>query len=121
MVGVLTVDDQPAFREAARDLIDATPGFEVAAEAASGSEALGMIDALDAALALVDVRMPEMDGVETTRRLRAAAPDLVVVLISIEAAAELPRSVRDCGAATLVRKQSLSPRLLRALWAEHGS
>jgi two-component system, NarL family, invasion response regulator UvrY len=119
-VGVLTVDDQAAFRDVARDMIDATPGFEATAEAASGAEALRMIEALDAALALVDVRMPGMDGAETARRLRAAAPDLVVVLISLEAAADLPSSIRDCGAAALVRKQRLSPTLLRALWDEHG-
>jgi two-component system, NarL family, invasion response regulator UvrY len=120
MVHVLTVDDQATFREAARAVIDATPGFEATGEAASGPEALEMIETLDAALALVDVRMPGMDGVETTRRLRGAAPELVVALISLEDAADLPSSVMDCGAAALLRKQDFGPRLLRELWAAHG-
>lgn len=119
MVDVLTVDDQVVFRAAARDVIDATPGFEPAGEAASGQEALKLADG--ARLALVDVRMPGMDGVETSRRLRAAHPELVVVLISSEEAANLRSDVSACGAAALVRKQDFRPALLRELWAEYGS
>jgi two-component system, NarL family, invasion response regulator UvrY len=117
MVGVLTVDDQAVFRAAARDVIEATPGFSCAGEAASGEEALQLAGELDPELALVDVRMPGMDGVETARRLRALAPELVVVLISIEDAANLPSSVNACDAAALIRKQDLRPALLSELWA----
>jgi two-component system invasion response regulator UvrY len=120
MVAVLTVDDQAVFRGVAREVIDATPGFESAGEAASGLEALRLIDGVHAGLALVDVRMPDMDGVETARRLLAADPELVVVLISLEGAADLPASVNRCGAAALVRKQDFGPRLLRELWAHHA-
>jgi DNA-binding NarL/FixJ family response regulator len=120
MVGVLTVDDQAVFRAVVRDVIDATPGFEPAGEAASGPEALEIVSQVRARLALVDVRMPGMDGVETARQLRAADPALVVVLISLEDAASLPSSTSACDAAELVRKQDFCPTLLRELWAEHG-
>jgi DNA-binding NarL/FixJ family response regulator len=120
MVDVLTVDDQAIFRAAARDVIEATPGFAVAGEAASGAEALRIVGDLEARLALVDVRMPGMDGVETTRGLRAVDPQLVVVLISLEAEPDLPSTVCACGAAALVRKQDFGPALLRALWATYG-
>jgi two-component system, NarL family, invasion response regulator UvrY len=117
MVEVLTVDDQAFFRSAAREVIDATPGFHAAAEAASGPEALRMVAELEPDLAIVDVRMPGMDGVETARRLVAEAPGLLVMLVSIEDAANLPSSVAGCGAAALVRKQDFRPALLRELWA----
>jgi two-component system, NarL family, invasion response regulator UvrY len=120
MVDVLTVDDQSIFRAVAREVIDATPGFETAGEAASGPEALDMIRDTGARLALVDVRMPGMDGVETARRLMATDPELVVVLISLENAGDLASSVSACGAAALVRKRDLGPALLRELWAVHG-
>jgi two-component system, NarL family, invasion response regulator UvrY len=120
MVDVLTVDDQPIFRSVAREVIDATPGFQTAGEAASGPEALELIRETGARLALVDVRMPGMDGMETARRLRAADPELVVVLISLEDACDLPSSVSTCGAAALVRKRDFGPALLRELWAVHG-
>jgi DNA-binding NarL/FixJ family response regulator len=101
-------------------VIDATPGFEAAGEAASGTEALEMISYLHVRLALVDVRMPGMDETETTRRLRAADPAIVVVLISLEDSGDLPRSASHCGAAALVRKQDFRPKLLRELWAAYG-
>lgn len=116
---VLTVDDQAIFREAARAVIDATPGFEAAGEAASGAEALEMVSYIQVRLALVDVRMPGMDGIETARRLRAVEPAIVVVLISLESA-DLPSSASACGAAALVRKQDFGPQLLRELWAAYG-
>jgi two-component system, NarL family, invasion response regulator UvrY len=120
MVGVLTVDDQASFRGVARDVIDATPGFEPVGEAASGVEALEIVSHVRARLALVDVRMPGMDGVETARLLRKADPSLVVVLISLEDAAGLPYSTSACGAAAVARKQDFCPALLHELWARHG-
>ena len=121
MVDVLTVDDQAVFRAAACDVIEATPGFRSGGEAASGFEALQLVAEVDPSLALVDVRMPGMDGIETTRRLLGAAPGLVVVLISLEEPANLPSGAGSCGAATLIRKHELCPALLRRLWAAHGS
>jgi CheY-like chemotaxis protein len=95
-------------------------GFQAAGGAASGAEALEPISHLHVRLALVDVRMPGMDGVETARRLRAADPAIVVVLISLEDSRDLPSSASHCGAAGLVRKQDFGPGLLRELWAAHG-
>lgn len=121
VVGVVTVDDQPFFRVVARDVIEATAGFEAVGEASSGEEALGIIAHVDPKLVLVDVRMPEMDGIETTRRIKAAHPEVVVVLISIEEAIHLPASAGSSGAAALVRKQDFGPSALRRLWAAHGA
>ncbi len=117
----MTVDDQAVFRAAARDVIEATPGFESAGEAGSCEEALDMINRVEPRLALVDVRMPGLDGVETAMRIRERHPEVVVVLISIEEISGLPSSAADSGAAALVRKQDFGPAMLRGLWDEHGS
>jgi two-component system, NarL family, invasion response regulator UvrY len=119
-VGVLTVDDQEFFRSAAREVIDATPGFRSVGQASSGSEALALLED-GAQLALVDVRMPGMDGVQCAKRMKAAKPDLVVVLISIEDSTSLPASAAESGAAEFVRKQDFGPALLRSLWHRHGT
>jgi DNA-binding NarL/FixJ family response regulator len=119
-VSVLTVDDQAVFRDTARDVIDATPGFASVGDAESGEAALDLVDRLKPQLVLVDVRMPGMNGVETARRIRAAHPETVVVLISIEGPANLPAAATSEGSA-LVRKQDFGPALLRKLWAAHGS
>jgi DNA-binding NarL/FixJ family response regulator len=119
-IGILVVDDQAPFRRVALDVIEATPGFELVGEAASGEEALELVGEVSPELVLMDVRMPTMDGLETTRRLSAAHPEAVIVLISIDDPAELPRAADSCGATTLIRKQDFGPLALRRLWAAHG-
>jgi two-component system, NarL family, invasion response regulator UvrY len=119
-VGVVTVDDQPFFRGAAREVIEATPGFQALGEASSGEEALGVVAELHPELVLLDVRMPGMDGIQTARRIKAGHPEVVVILISIEDPANVPATADACGAAALVRKQDFRPRLLRSLWGAHG-
>lgn len=119
-VTVLAVDDQPVFRHTARELIAATDGFQQIAEAGSGEQALALAAELHPDLVLVDVRMPGMDGIETARRLIDQESSTVVVLVSLEAAIDLPAAVAEAGAAAHIRKQELSPRALRALWRAHG-
>ena len=119
-VGVVTIDDQPAFLEAARDVIRATPGFATLGEACSGEEALVIVDQRRPDLVLVDVRMPGMDGIEVVGLIKQAHPAIVVVLISLEEAAHLPAAASSSGAAALVRKQDFGPRMLRRLWRTHA-
>jgi len=118
-VTVLTVDDQAVFRRAVGDLIAATPGFEEVGQAASGAEALEMAATLRPDLVLLDVRMDDMDGVETARRLLASECDAVVVLISLNEAPDAASAVAG-GVAAHVRQQDLSTRTLREVWAAHG-
>ena len=100
-------------------MIDATAGFESVREATSGPEALAFADELHPDLVLLDVRMPDLGGIEAARRLHEAQPETVVVLISLE---ELPctAAAASCGAAAFVRKQDFGIALLRRLWAIHG-
>jgi DNA-binding NarL/FixJ family response regulator len=119
-VGVVTVDDQAVFRNVAREVIEATPGFESLGEASCGEEALRLADSVDADLFLVDVRMPGIHGPETARRLRAAHPESVVVLISTGDASAISSAAESCGAAELIRKEEFTPATLRRLWSTHG-
>jgi DNA-binding NarL/FixJ family response regulator len=118
-VGVVVVDDQLVFRQVAREVIAATPGFEMLGEAASGEHTLKVVDDVEPDLVLLDVRMPGIDGIETAAQLTAARPGVVVVLISIEEAPYLPGGLQSCGAAELLRKQDFGPSALRALWERH--
>jgi len=119
-VTVLTVDDQPFFRDAAHAVIALTPGFESVGEASSGPEAVRAVEALAPRLALVDVRMPEVGGLETSRLIKVARPATVVVLVSIEEVGSLPGDLERSGAAALIPKQGFGPAVLRAVWVEHG-
>jgi CheY-like chemotaxis protein len=119
-VRVLTVDDQATFRGIAREVIEATPGFESVGEVASGKEAIAAVAELAPQLVLLDVRMPGLDGIEVARRLRATNPDTVLVLISVEDAADLPSAAQMADGVPLLRKQDFGPRLLSRVWREHG-
>jgi len=117
-VTVLAVDDHPRFLEAARAVVEATPGFAWAGGASSGEEALESASRGAPDLVLVDVNMPVIDGFELTRRLRAAHPDTLVALIS----AQHPDELRRAGGADEHRvfpKEALRPSWLRAFWREH--
>jgi DNA-binding NarL/FixJ family response regulator len=119
-VGVVTVDDQEVFCAAAREIIDATPGFTALGEATSGSEGVRLVCDLDPELVLVDVRMPGMNGIEAARQMRDLHPRSVVVLISIDDSANIPSAAAESGAAALVRKQDFNRSLLSDLWSAYG-
>lgn len=116
-ITVLAVDDQQVFRRAMASLIEATPGFEQVGEAASGPEALTLAARLHPDLVLLDVRMPEMDGIETARRLAEADAHVAVVLISLDDVAEVEIEPASAGMVGYVRKQELSTRKLHEVWA----
>ncbi len=117
-VTVLAVDDHPRFLEAAKAVVEATPGFAWAGGASSGEEALATADRGEPDLVLVDVNMPIMDGFELTRRLRLSHPGTLVALIS----AQHPEELRRAGGSdehAVLAKENLRPAWLRALWQEH--
>ena len=117
LVPVLIVDDQAPFRRAARAVVTMTPGFEVVGEAESGEEAIAMAAALHPALVLMDINLPGINGIEATRRIVAAQPDVVVMLLSTYQAADRPGDADSCGAAGYVNKEEFGPAVVQDLWA----
>lgn len=81
-VRVLIVDDQVLMRQGLRTLLDLDPRVEVVGEAADGVEALEKVGELRPEVALVDVRMPRMDGVELVRRLSAEHPSVAALVLT---------------------------------------
>ncbi|PZG53243.1 DNA-binding response regulator [Spongiactinospora gelatinilytica] len=79
MITVLLADDQPLVRAGLRALLDCEDDLTVIGEAADGREAVRMAAELRPAVALMDIRMPELDGLEATRRLAGSATRVVVV------------------------------------------
>jgi two-component system, NarL family, response regulator DesR len=120
VIRVLIVDDQECFRRAAQAIVSATDGFEAVAESASADEALEAAVQLRPELALVDVRMPGLDGFETSRRIRAVLPETVVVLVSADPEPE-PDQVEASGAAAFIPKEALNRSMLQDLWQQHGA
>ena len=113
-VQVIVVDDQAPFRAAARRVVAATAGFELAAEASSGEEAIELVSAIRPDLVLIDVHMPGIGGIELARRIAA---DTRAILVSSSKPEELPREAMSSGAAGYIRKDDFGPNALRAAWA----
>ncbi len=118
---VVVVDDQAPFRLAAKAVLRRIDCFELAGEASSGAEAITLVDALRPALVLMDINMPEMNGIEATRRIVAAHPDVVVFLCSTYDVADLPPAVAASGASAYVNKEQFGADTLRRLWAQRDS
>ena len=114
-VRVLAVDDQRPFRNAAREVVDATAGFSWAGEAGSGAEALEFVRASEPDIVIMDVRMPDMDGIEAPRRVMAVCPDVAVLLVSAEPLASPAADLLRSRARAFARKQEFGPALLRLL------
>jgi DNA-binding NarL/FixJ family response regulator len=118
-VPVLIVDDQAFFRNAARAVLAMTPGFEAVGEASSGEEAVTQVDELAPELVLMDIHLPGISGIEATRQIRAAHPEVAVVLLSTYKAEDLPADARSCGALAYLHKEDFQPEVLERIWIEH--
>lgn len=113
-VRVLVVDDHEPFRRAMASVIEASDDFVLAGLAGTGEESLRMVGETDVDLVLMDVNLPGLDGIETTRRLRERDPAPVVVLMSTYAGDTY--DYRDSGAAGYVTKAEFGLDRLLDLW-----
>lgn len=117
-VRVVVVDDSPEARAAIEAAVLLTSDFELVASAASGEEALTVVPRDGPDLILLDIRMTGLDGLETTRILRARDTQARIVLVSALAPAELPVGVETCGANSVLPKAEVSPSRLSRLWGD---
>jgi two-component system invasion response regulator UvrY len=114
-VRVWVVDDQASFRRATAATLAAMDDFVMVGECETGESAVELIgDGAD--IVLMDMHMPGMGGIEATRQIHAARPDLIVVLMSTYDLEDLPAAASDCGAVAYLHKERLSPDLLSRLW-----
>jgi len=101
---VLVVDDHPAFRRALTSALRLVNNVEVAGEAGGGVAAAEQAGALQPDLVLMDLSMPDLNGIEAMRRIHAARPDLPVVILTAHADAGIEREARQAGASGFLAK-----------------
>jgi len=99
---ILVVDDDPEVRMATRDFLS-SKGYEVVV-AEGGREALRLLDASPPDVVLLDVAMPDLDGMETLKRIVATHPAMPVIMVTANADIEITSKVLQLGAADYVPK-----------------
>jgi DNA-binding NarL/FixJ family response regulator len=116
VVRVLVAEDEELTRAALRALLAVEPDVEVVGEAADGAEVLALAERLRPDVVLMDVRMPEVDGIEATRRLRAALadPPKVLVITTFEHDEYVYEALR-AGAAGFLLKRARPDELAHAV------
>jgi DNA-binding NarL/FixJ family response regulator len=116
-IRLLIVDDHPVVRDGLRGLFADDPDFQVVGEAANGAEAVARVERLGAHVVLMDLRMPEMGGVEAITRLRRTAPAVrVLVLTTYDTDSDVLPAI-EAGATGYLLKDAPREELIRAVRA----
>ena len=112
---ILITDDHALVREGLRTMLSGEEGLRVVGEAHDGQQALSMCRELHPDLVLMDVRMPKMDGLEATRRIKAEMPKTSVVMVTMHESPDYLLEAVRAGAAGYVLKDASGERLLGAV------
>jgi len=98
MLRILLADDHDIVRRGLKDLLEQHVGWQVCAEASNGREAVELALQHRPQVAVIDLSMPELNGLEATRRIRQALPDTEVLIFTMHESEELIREVLGAGA-----------------------
>jgi DNA-binding NarL/FixJ family response regulator len=116
-ISVLIADDQTLVRQGLRAIIDSEPGLTVVGEAADGAEAVEAVRRLRPDVALMDIRMPRLDGVAATRALRrgSAAPPTRILILTTFHLDEYVTDALKAGASGFLLKDATGDQLVEAV------
>jgi DNA-binding NarL/FixJ family response regulator len=112
---LLIVDDHDLVRESTQLMLEGAPDLEVVGEAVNGRHALELCRRLHPDLVLMDVRMPEMDGLTATRAIKEEMPSISILLVSAYDSEDYRREARSAGAVGYVLKDADTQQLLEAV------
>jgi DNA-binding NarL/FixJ family response regulator len=104
---ILIVDDDVTIRRLLRRILEERPGWEVCGEAANGNDAIAQTEQLAPDLAIIDLAMPNKNGIEAAREIFAISPLTPMLLLTVQqVSAELARAAREAGFRRAVTKSS---------------
>jgi len=106
-IRILIADDDVTIRHLLRRILEERPGWEVCGEAANGNDAVAQTEQLAPDLAIIDLAMPDKNGIEAAREIFAQSPLTAMLLLTVqEVSTELARAARDAGFRGAVTKSS---------------
>ena len=115
MLRVLLADDHDIVRRGLKDLLEQHAGWQVCAEASNGREAVELALQHRPHVAVIDLSMPELNGLEATRRIRLSLPDTEVLIFTMHESEELIREVLGAGARGYLLKSDAVRQLIPAV------
>src|SRR3712207_1667366 len=115
-VRLLIADDHALVRSGLRSMLEREPGIEIVGEARNGREAVELCRSLRPDLVLMDVRMPEMDGLEATRAIKRELPETGVLMVTMHENRDYMLEADKAGAAGYVLKDAARDELVSAVW-----
>jgi DNA-binding NarL/FixJ family response regulator len=118
-IRVLLAEDHTIVRKGLRSLLDAEPDIEVVGEADNGRQAIQQVRDLSPDVVLMDITMPELNGLEATRRIKGQFPQVQVLVLSMHANEQYVFEILRAGASGYLVKQSAVAELVLAIRAVH--
>ncbi len=115
MLQILIADDHALLRKGLQDLIEAQPGWRVCAEAVDGRQAVLLAEKLKPDVAVVDLIMPELNGIEVTRRIRDVSPATAVLILAGGYSERIEEEAISAGARGFVLKANSEDRVVAAI------
>jgi DNA-binding NarL/FixJ family response regulator len=112
---ILVADDHELVRCGIRGLLRARRGWTVVGEAMNGREAVEKANRLKPDVAILDISMPDLDGLQATRRIRKAVPSTKVIVLTMHDSDQMVRRALDAGALGYVLKSDLATQLIKAV------
>ena len=114
-VRIMIADDHAIVRRGLRALLECRPGWEVCAEATNGLEAVRCVEQLHPDVAIVDIGMPELNGLEATRQILSISPHTEVLILTMHQSEEVVEEVLKAGARGYVLKSDADQSLIAAV------
>lgn len=112
---IVVADDHELVRRGIQDLLQIQRGWKVVGEASGGREAVEKVKNLKPDIAILDITMPEMDGLEATRHIHEAAVETRVLILTMHESDQMVRRVLEAGARGYVLKSDLAGQLVKAV------
>lgn len=116
-IRILIADDHPLFRDGLRVLLESVPDMQVVGETATGSEVLALALSLQPDLILMDIKMPELHGIEATRRILQGSPHIRILMLTMFEDDESVFAAMRAGARGYLLKGAVQEETLRAIRA----
>ena len=111
MQRILLVDDHPLIRQGLRTLLDEHDDVIVIGEAGNGVEAVSMAAEMQPDVIVMDVNMPQMDGLQATKHIKAAQPGVIIIGLSVNTSTPLVEAMKRAGASAFMSKETAAADL----------